>query len=278
MQKIFGAGVEAKLRAARARHDEKNAALDRSKTILERLPADRDAIALRAGAGELTDAQVEKALDELGDTERRQADLVAHTVRTIAMIEREIAELQRAGELETFGELAERAAETRKAAVAASTGFDKQQRTMIGLAAKLEQARQVADAAAVAAEQAHPDGPSGADLPLADEPTWPTKRELDPLIALMRSGPRQPIASGAAASEQAAKARERQDNELVNQCVNGLGGLLRPDMIAAEIGRLPERLQPVAWERARAKNDDARRVSDERKAAEQAKRPQRVLR
>jgi hypothetical protein len=268
----------AKLAAARKRLDETQAKRTRSQTILDHLDADLAEIATREHAGELTAEQAEAALAEIAEKERWHVAEVAHLERIGALLETEIGGIERAGQFAAFDEEAERAKNTRAAAVSASGGFAKTLKALVAQATKLEQLREAANVAAARAEELHPDGASAAGLPFVDEPEWIAKTELKQLVEVLNAGPVRPVASGAATAERVARDRKRQDNELIAQCVAGLGGLLRPDMIPAEIDRLPEHLRERAWERARKLNDDARRASDERRAAEQARRPQRVLR
>jgi hypothetical protein len=274
----FGQGPEAKLTQARKRLDEKRTALERSRTILEHIDADLDGVAARAASGELDDDAATRALAEIADVERRHTAEVDHLERSVALIEAEIVDLTRDDQLTTFHAAAEQhgAAETTK--LASADEIAKKVKSLVAATARHEQLRQAAAAAAAAAGELHPDGPSAADLPVRDEAAWPDAGEIERLRAFLDAGALRPAANAAASAERAVEDRERQDNEEIRACVIGLPGLLRPDMIAAEIARLPTRLQARAWEQAGEMNDRARKVSEKRDAQELARQPQRVLR
>jgi hypothetical protein len=267
-----------KLLAANKRLDERRRSLAQSETIIASVEADRDAIAAREHAGELTAKQAADAFVEVDQKERRHHSELGRLTRAVSLSETEIEGLERDGELDAYEDAADRAKDARKVVVAASATVAKHLTSLVGATSRLESARESADQFAATAAGLHPDGQLAGSVALVDEPDWPAKAEIKKTVDVVLAGPMRPAANGAASAERAAKDRERDDAAQIRACIDGLPGLINPSFIEQEINRLPERLRATAWERARKANADARKVSEKRDAQERARQPERVLR
>jgi len=275
---LRGFGSGGTVTDARKRLEETRASLAASETLLARVPTDRDEIAAREHAGEITAEQSAQEFENVDVIQKRHRSEVGRLSRICQLIEGEIAKIENDAALAAHAEAVDQVRAAQATALAASTIVGKQAAQLIASIEKLERARASAEAAVAVADELYVE--SADELPVVDEPGWVDDGDVEHLFEFLKAGPLQPIASGVAASERAARQRKADDDQMILQAINGLAGLSGLGDPRTELERgLPPRLHEEGWARALKVNAQRRAESDARKQHDRERElaPQRVL-
>jgi hypothetical protein len=259
-------GTGALLDEARKRADEIEQQIALSRSVLDGLGAERDQVAARELAGELTADGSKRAFDELAAKEKRHRADLQRLPRLHAGLQDEIGRLEERLRHERHAEAAAVRVAAEQDAAAQADQLTRSMRATLNHGRKLERLR--ATVADVAAEECEL-RPDDVDAPASVDEPWLTLDEAAELLALLKAGPRAPVANAARESEraerEAKRSREAEISWAVNQC--------RELPLSAVLPRVPEALREEVEERVGEMRAEASAARErDREAAREQRR------